>query len=84
VGVLYVADVYNCRIQEFTSNGQFVDTWGLQGLGEGEFRSPVSVAVDRGGNIYVADLANHRIQKFGDLPIPTQPTTWGRIKAEWR
>ena len=31
---------------------------------DGEMRSPVSVAVDQQGQVYVADLRNHRIQKF--------------------
>ena len=35
-----------------------------QGSGDDQFDSPNSVAVDLAGNIYVADTANNRIQKF--------------------
>lgn len=38
----------------------------LGGLGksEGTFNSPRDVAIDRNGNLYVADAGNHRVQKF--------------------
>ena len=44
--------------------GVFVDKWGTEGSGDGQFNSPGDVAVDSFGSIYVADTGNHRIQKF--------------------
>ena len=38
--------------------------WGSEGSGNGQFNSPRGVAVDSVGNVYVADMYNHRIQKF--------------------
>src|SRR5581483_416708 len=35
------------------------------GTGTGQFQRPAGVAVDREGNLYVADSLNHRIQKLG-------------------
>ncbi|HIQ04412.1 MAG TPA: hypothetical protein EYH31_01805, partial [Anaerolineae bacterium] len=34
-GRIYVADTFNNRIQQFTTDGVFIRTWGSQGTGEG-------------------------------------------------
>jgi hypothetical protein len=44
----------------------------------------MGIALDDGGNVYVADANNYRIQKFGPLPTPTKTTTWGRLKRMYR
>jgi len=38
--------------------------FGQEGVDEGEFSSPTGIALDKEGNIYVADTDNHSIQKF--------------------
>lgn len=38
--------------------------FGSQGTGNGQFSTPVSVAVDYDGFIYVSDQNNHRVQRF--------------------
>ncbi len=63
-GNVYVADMYNSRIQKFTSDGRFIVKWGGAGSDEGQFSNYLRVAVDNSGNIYVADIENNRIQKF--------------------
>ena len=63
-GYVYVADVWNDRIQKFDSNGNFITKWGSQGTGDGELDCPGDIAVDSSGYVYVADSENHRIQKF--------------------
>lgn len=42
----------------------FVDSFGTEGTGAGQFRSPSGVAVDAAENVYVSDTNNHRIQVF--------------------
>ncbi len=37
---------------------------GQPGVDDGEFSSPTGIALDKDGNIYVADTDNHSIQKF--------------------
>ncbi|HNR34936.1 MAG TPA: 6-bladed beta-propeller, partial [Candidatus Hydrogenedentes bacterium] len=63
-GNIYVADMFNDRIQVFTTEGVFIRRWGERGSQPGQFMSPAAVAVDASGNIYVADTYNYRIQKF--------------------
>ncbi len=43
---------------------EFVTKWGSSGSDDGEFAFPEGVAVDAEANVYVADQANYRIQKF--------------------
>lgn len=42
----------------------FLVKWGTEGEGDGQFEFPIGVAVDKAGNVYVADASNDRIQKF--------------------
>jgi sugar lactone lactonase YvrE len=43
---------------------EFVLKWGSQGSADGQFDFPLRIAVDGGGDIFVAELDNQRIQKF--------------------
>ena len=63
-GNVYVTDTGNKRVQKFTRDGAFVQTWGGGGIIPGKFEEPVGIAIDQQGNIYVADTWNRRIQKF--------------------
>jgi DNA-binding beta-propeller fold protein YncE len=38
--------------------------FGQEGVDDGEFSSPTGIALDKDGNIYVADTDNHSVQKF--------------------
>ena len=43
---MYVVDIDNDRIQKFDSNGNFITKWGSKGTGDGEFKTPIGIAVD--------------------------------------
>ena len=78
-GNLYVADNENHRVQKFapgcTSACTGVTVAGGNGNSDGanQLNSPVGVTVDADGNIYIADTANDRIQKWA--PGATEGTT---------
>ncbi len=63
-GDLYVADMYNHRIQKFDTNGNFLYQWGSLGSGEDQFRYPGAIAIDTSNNVYIGDIINYRVQKF--------------------
>jgi hypothetical protein len=83
-GNIYVADGLgtNARVAKFDRTGRFVKSWGSRGTGPGQFSVVHGVAVDAGGNVYVADTGNRRIQVFdGDGNFKTEIGNLGRPTA---
>jgi predicted membrane-bound mannosyltransferase/DNA-binding beta-propeller fold protein YncE len=65
-GSVYVTDTWNHRIQRFTADGEFIQTWGFLGQAETPyaFWGPRGVVVDGEGRVMVADTGNKRIAIF--------------------
>lgn len=69
-GSIYVADSRNNRIQHFSADGEWLNSWGTFAsvdAGEapgGTFNEPWGIAIGPDGSVYVADTWNYRIQKF--------------------
>lgn len=71
-GNFIIADTSNNRIRKLAADGSLVSTIagsGIAGFNDGsaneaQFDSPLGVAVDRQGNIFVADTYNDRIRKI--------------------
>jgi tripartite motif-containing protein 71 len=74
-GNVWVADTYNNRIQEFTSEGQFVQAFGMEVLS-----LPHGVAIDPSGNVWVADTFGHRVVAF--TTSGTLLRTFGALGSE--
>ena len=73
IGNIYVADMQNERIRKIDTSGIITTIAGTgveNYFGDGgpataaEFNYPSDVKLDPAGNIYIADLANHRIRKI--------------------
>ncbi len=60
---VYAGD-WNHRISVFTSEDQFLTSFGQKGEGPGEFKYSRGLAVDVSGVVYVCDRDNNRIQLF--------------------
>lgn len=80
LGNLYIADISNNAIRKVTSNGIINtiagnDSAGYTGDGglatSASLNSPLGVAVDAQGNIYIADYGNHVVRKINPQGIIT-------------
>lgn len=63
-GHLLISDCGNDRIQRFTSQGKWIQSFGSFGRGRGQLRGPAGIAVDSKGNILVVETSGNRIQVF--------------------
>jgi hypothetical protein len=77
-GKLLVADTANHTIRMITADGRVTTVGGMAGsvgssdgaMSAARFSAPVGLAVDRAGNIYVADTGNHIIRKGTPAYLP--------------
>jgi sugar lactone lactonase YvrE len=88
-GTLYVTDTGNHTIRVITSGGTVSTLAGQAGTsgytnGTGAaalFNSPIGIALDQSGNLYVADSGNHVIRKVTAAGVVTTlagtPEVWG-------
>ena len=88
-GLLYVTDTGNDTIRCVTTNGAVTTLAGLAGQSgatnatgsAARFNSPLGMAVDQAGTIYVADSGNHLIRKVTATGMVTtlagQAGVWG-------
>jgi DNA-binding beta-propeller fold protein YncE len=63
-GYVYLCEYGNHRVQKFTTEGQFVGSFGKNGRRDGELDQPWGIARDSKGRMYVLDTYNHRVQRF--------------------
>jgi sugar lactone lactonase YvrE len=64
-GDIFVSDGYgNRRVHRFAPTGELKHSWGEPGDGPGQFALVHFITADAGGQLYVCDRENHRIQLF--------------------
>ena len=90
-GNLYIADTYNNVIRKVDTNGQITTVAGNYTLGGGysgdggvatnaALNSPVAVAIDGAGNLYIADYGNDVIRKMDENGVIS--TVAGNVALE--
>lgn len=69
-GNIFIADLNNHKVRKISTEGKVTSIAGgakgfTDGLGAGaQLNTPTDVCIDRNGNLYVADQANHAIRKL--------------------
>jgi DNA-binding beta-propeller fold protein YncE len=75
VGDIFVSDGYgNARVHKFSADGKLIKSWGDPGAGQGQFRLPHNIWIDKEDRIWIADRENSRVQIFD---------TEGRFLEQW-
>lgn len=54
-GRVYVADGSNHRVQVFSPAGDYLQSFGAFGTGEGQFQTPAEIAIGRDGRVFVRE-----------------------------
>ncbi|MBI5015715.1 MAG: 6-bladed beta-propeller [Deltaproteobacteria bacterium] len=64
-GALLATDALNCNVQAFDkTTGKYLTQFGGKGDGSDKFEKPEGIAVDKDGNIFVADYQAGYVKKF--------------------
>ncbi|MCP4140557.1 MAG: TIGR03663 family protein [Chloroflexi bacterium] len=63
-GSVFVADPEGYRVLQFSTEGEFIRTWGDYGFDNQTFGLVAAVAVDAEGHVWVTDAGNHRVMRF--------------------
>ena len=63
-GNIFILDSSNNCVRKFSKDHKFLSEAGRQGQGPGDMNSPSALAIDLGGNVFIADNGNMRINLF--------------------
>jgi len=91
-GNLYIADTGNQRVRKVSTSGTITtvaggaaesDSEGDGGLATGaSLLNPRGIALDRAGNLYIADTGHHRVRKVSAIGMITTTTAGGAAQGQ--
>src|SRR4051812_2450968 len=64
-GRVYVGDRWSWHVQVFDAAHAWSEQWGEFGNGGGQVKEVGGITHDSGGDVYVLDIGNNRVEKFG-------------------
>jgi RHS repeat-associated protein len=76
-GNIYVVDGGNNRIEELSSGGAVLRSFGGAGTGIGQLNTPAQSAIDTSGDLWVVDYGNSRLEEFSAEGTPMLVAGWG-------
>jgi hypothetical protein len=88
---LVVLDPFDGRVELFSESGALESTFASSGSGEGQLKRPTALTVAPGGDIFVLDNGNHRVERFsssgsylGETPIESSEAEGVAVDAKGR
>jgi YD repeat-containing protein len=87
-GHVWVVETGASRLDEYSSSGEYLGSFGSEGTGNGQFKEPHGVAVDSSGDVWVADTRNNRVQELSPAgeyiaKFGTEGSGNGQFKLPW-
>lgn len=61
----YITDAYDSVVAVYSKGGMFLKRVGNYGSGLGELKTPIDVALDKDGKMFVTNTENQRLEVFG-------------------
>ncbi|MFE7842180.1 RICIN domain-containing protein [Streptomyces sp. NPDC057474] len=94
-GCLYICDQYNHRVRKVTADGKISTVTGTGAADFGgddgpassaQLNSPLGLALDSIGTLYIADHINNRIRKIDSPRLPKSGTvvSWANVRSRLR
>jgi YD repeat-containing protein len=81
----YVADRSGDFVEEFSTSGEYIRSFGPAGSGGGQFSTPNGIAVDSNGNVWVVDTFHYRVEKFSSTgTFIAAYGTWGSGNGQFK
>ena len=69
-GNFWLTDIFDKNVSEFDSSGNYINTYGSYGSGNGQFLNGIEgVAADGNGNIWVVDGGHNRVEEFNSSGV---------------
>ncbi len=82
---LWIGDHGTSRLVKYDLNGNFQYSWGIFGDFPGAFWGQHQISVDQEGNVYVANVANGRMNKFRPRPGANPAFLLGKpVYSAWK